>query len=106
MIIPTQLELTLVTEQGVLSQKHSPCDIAIASIDWASLPPDQQAEVGRFITPGLDADLCRCPQCSGRDGAQGGIWWVNSQLRERVRTRDIPYRFQCGVGDVALEREA
>jgi hypothetical protein len=98
------MELPLITDQGKLTKKHSPCDIAIASLSWSKLAPEQQLEVKRFILPGLDADLCRCPQCS--DKAPDGVWWFNQQMRDWVRTRKIPYCFTGdGLGDVAIEGE-
>ncbi|TVQ08166.1 MAG: hypothetical protein EA368_12370 [Leptolyngbya sp. DLM2.Bin27] len=88
-----------------MSDKHKPCETAIASLKWATLPPEQRLEVQRYILPGLDADLCRCPRCTGRKGAQDGIWWFNQQMRDWVRTRKIPYCFtgDGGLGDVAIE---
>ena len=101
------MELPIITEQGKLTQKYKPCDIAIASLSWSKLALEQQLEMQRFILPGLDADLCRCPSCTSRDGGEDGIWWFNQQMRDWVRTRKIPYCFtgDSGVGDVAIEGE-
>ncbi len=96
--LPVQLELLLVTDKGKLSDRNAPCKTAIASLSRATLTPEQ-----RFILPGLDADLCRCPQCSAR--AAGGVWWFSQQMRDWLRTRNIPYNFAGAIGDVAIEAE-
>ena len=104
--LPIQLELPLINESGQRVDKHKPCDVAIASLEWLTLTPEQRLEVKRYILPGLDADLCRCPSCTGRKDAQDGIWWFNADMRDRIRKRKIPYCFEGGVGDVAVEGAA
>lgn len=91
---------------GNVTRNHGPCDLVIDSLGWATLPPSRRAELRRHIVPGLDADLCRCPSCTAKAGGQDGVWWFNADLRERIIKRKIPYCFEGGVGDVALENAA
>jgi hypothetical protein len=104
--LPIQLELPIVDTIGNVTRNHGPCDLVIDSLGWATLPPERRAELRRHIVPGLDADLCRCPSCTAKDGGQDGVWWFNADLRERIIKRKIPYCFEGGVGDVALENAA
>jgi hypothetical protein len=104
--LPIQLELPIVNEGGKVTEGYHPCGLVLDSLVWPSLPPERQAELRQYIVPGLDADLCRCPRCTARDGATDGIWWFNADLRDRIIRRKIPYCFEGGVGDVALENAA
>ena len=80
-----QLELELITESGTPNPRHNPC----SGILSGDLLPG-------FI-PGLDASLCRCSCCTGR--ATGGVWWFDSQMRQRVLKRKTEYRFTVVAGD-------
>jgi hypothetical protein len=65
--------------------RDEPCPTAIASLSRATLTPEQQSDVQRFILPGFGADLCRCPQCSTR--GPGGVWWFSQQMRDTCPQR-------------------
>jgi hypothetical protein len=87
--LPIQLEFPLFTESGSITKKHQPCSSILDGI----LAPGS--------IPGLDASLCKCPTCTNR--AADGIWWFDAGLRERIIKRIIPYCFEGGIGDVAVE---
>jgi hypothetical protein len=80
-----QLELELVTSANELTSKNRPCGVVLDGLKHERL------------IPGLDADLCRCPDCTKR--ADGGIWWFNSWMREQVLKRRTAYRFKLTDGE-------
>ncbi len=61
-----QGELPLINELGKKATHLQPC---------ASVLSDNLS----YITPGLDADLCRCPDCVVAE--PGGIWWTDETIR-------------------------
>lgn len=85
MISPVQLELELVAISNVLTDRHRPCKVVLDGLKHERL------------IPGLDADFCRCPDCTKR--ADGGIWWFNSWMREQVLKRRTAYRFKLTDGE-------
>lgn len=97
---PIQLELQMITLSGALTHKHNPCALMVDAIA-PSLADAVKDGLRRYTIPGLDASMCRCPQCLTR--AQRGIWWIDELTRDRVVKRRIPFRFQPVIGDVAAE---
>lgn len=91
MIIPIQLEMEITTLSNVPTDKHSPCKVML---DGLSHPR---------MVPGLDATLCRCDDCTER--AEGGIWWFNSWMRERVIKRKSGYTFAVATGDTLRDND-
>ena len=87
-----QLELELVTSGKDLTAKNRPCKVVLDGLSHSRL------------IPGLDASLCRCDACTGR--ANGGIWWFNSWMRERVLKRRSDYRFKLTDGETLRDNEA
>lgn len=100
---PIQLALPLITLSGTLTRKYEPCGLMVDAIA-PSLTDAVSDGLRRYTIPGLDASLCRCPQCLTR--AQRGIWWIDELTRERVVKRRIPYCFEPVIGDVAAEQGA
>ena len=82
---PVQLELEVITQSNVPTERNHPCQAMKGNLDHARL------------IPGLDASLCRCDDCMAR--ADGGIWWFSSWMRERVIKRRSAYRFTIAAGD-------
>ena len=99
---PQQLELPLFTIGGKLTQAYKPCGLMASMGSISTLTEAIQDGLRRLTIPGLDASLCRCPQCISR--AQGGIWWIDEQTRDNVLKKRIPYKFTQGIGDVAVEQ--
>lgn len=97
---PRQLELPLFTIGGKLTQAYKPCGLMTGRA--STLTEAVQDGLRRLTIPGLDASLCRCPQCISR--APGGIWWIDEHTRDNVLKKRIPYKFIQGIGDVAVEQ--
>jgi len=75
------MELSLIDLNGTLTHKHEPCNLMVGAIS-SPLTDKTEADLRRYTIPGLDASLCRCPQCRAR--SQQGIWWIDGFTRARV----------------------
>jgi hypothetical protein len=86
-----QLELEIRTDGGDITHRNKPCPDAVNGVLSAT------------SIPGLDASLCRCEQCAAR--SESGIWWFDSQMRRRVRKREVAYSFAVLAGDGLRDAE-
>jgi len=80
-----QLELELVPSSNARIDRPNTCNLMLGGMSHSRL------------IPGLDADLCRCPDCTKR--ADGGTWWFNSWMRDQVLKRRTAYRFKLTDGE-------
>jgi hypothetical protein len=85
------LELELVNQANRVSDRNNPCS---SMLDGVLYPGS---------IPGLDADMCRCPECLTR--AVAGIWWTNEWMRERIRLRKTAFRFNLTSGEAVRDSE-
>jgi hypothetical protein len=65
-VIQMTLELILVSENNTRIDTWMPCESILSGNS-------------KYVIPGADASLCRCPECL--KAAPGGIWWVNEEFR-------------------------
>jgi hypothetical protein len=100
--LPLQLELPLFDIHGTPA-KGDRCEVA--ALNFAPrLSTAESQRLKSYLIPGLDATLCRCPDCGDR--ASRGIWWYSPLVRDRVLRRITAFEAlnrQPGAGDQARD---